>query len=196
MHVTVYCGSRIGRGARYSDAAARVGRLLAERGDTLVYGGGHVGTMGVVADAALAEGGSVVGVIPQDLWDREVGHTGLTTLHVVADMHERKAKMAELGDAFLVLPGGAGTLEEFFEMWTWAQLGLHTKPIGVLDEAGYYRSMRELIQHMVDEEFLSTEHRDMLSFHADPVALLDGFHDYIPPSGSKWRAGEARDRVS
>ncbi|MQA10456.1 MAG: TIGR00730 family Rossman fold protein [Pseudonocardiaceae bacterium] len=172
MRITVYCGSQMGRGQRYAEAARSLGRALAERGHPLVYGGAMVGTMGAIADAALDAGGEVIGVIPQGLVDREVAHTGLSELHVVADMHERKAKMAELAHAFVVLPGGAGTLEEFFEMWTWAQLGLHDKPIGLVDEGGYYQPLRRMIEHMVEEGFLRAEYRDMLRFDSDPWTLL------------------------
>lgn len=187
MRITVYCGSKPGRGARYLDLARTLGTALAERGHTLVYGGAMVGTMGALADATLDAGGEAVGVIPRDLVDREVAHTGLSELHVVADMHERKALMAERGEAFVVLPGGAGTLEEFFEMWTWGQLGLHRKPIGLVDEGGFYQPLRRMVEHMVDEGFLNPEHRDMLFFEADPVALLDAFTGYQPPSSSKWQ---------
>src|SRR5215208_6565109 len=138
MRICVFCGSSPGRGDAYGAAAAGLGRLLAERGIGLVYGGASVGTMGIVADAALAAGGEVVGVIPQALVDREMAHAGLTDLRVVADMHQRKATMADLSDGFVALPGGAGTMEELFEVWTWALLGLHAKPIGLLDVNGFY----------------------------------------------------------
>jgi uncharacterized protein (TIGR00730 family) len=170
--ICVFCGSSPGRGGTYRDAAARLGRLLAERRIGVVYGGASVGTMGVVADAALGAGGEVVGVIPQTLVDREVAHAGLTALHVVADMHERKALMAELSDGFIALPGGAGTLEELFEVWTWAQLGLHTKPIGLLDVAGFYAPLAVMLDHMVDEGFLAAANRDLVVRDPDPVALL------------------------
>ena len=170
--ICVFCGSSPGRGDTYRDAAARLGRLLAESGIGVVYGGASVGTMGVVADAALGAGGEVVGVIPQALVDREVAHTGLTDLHVVADMHERKALMAELSDGFIALPGGAGTLEELFEVWTWAQLGLHTKPIGLLDVAGFYEPLAVLLDHMVAEGFLAATNRDLVVRDPDPAALL------------------------
>jgi uncharacterized protein (TIGR00730 family) len=173
MRICVFCGSSSGRGDAYRQAAATLGRLMAERGIGLVYGGASVGTMGVVADAAVDAGGEVVGVIPQALVDREVAHQGLTDLRVVRDMHERKATMADLSDGFIALPGGAGTMEELFEVWTWAQLGLHAKPIGLLDVAGFYDPLGAMLDHMVTEGFLSAANRDLVTFEADPVALLD-----------------------
>lgn len=186
MRICVFCGSSPGNGERYAERAAALGELLAERGIGVVYGGAKVGTMGVLADAALGGGGEVIGVIPEDLVRVEVGHTGLTELHIVADMHQRKAKMAELADGFLALPGGAGTLEELFEVWTWAQLGIHTKPIGLLDVGGYYKPLCEFIEHMVGEGFLRPQHRDLLNIDADPVALLERFAAHTPPAGHKW----------
>ena len=173
MRICVFCGSSPGRGDGYREAAATLGRLMAERGIGLVYGGASVGTMGVVADAAVAAGGEVVGVIPQALVDREVAHEGLTDLRVVRDMHERKATMADLSHGFIALPGGAGTMEELFEVWTWAQLGLHAKPIGLLDVDGFYDPLGAMLDHMVTEGFLSAANRDMVAFEVDPVALLD-----------------------
>lgn len=175
MRVCVFCGSSTGRGQGYAKAAEEVGTMLARRGITLVYGGAQVGSMGTVANAALDEGGEVIGVIPDGLFDREVPHTGLTELHVVADMHERKARMAALADGFLALPGGAGTLEELFEVWTWAQLGLHTKPIGLVDTDGYYQPLLRMIDHMVDEGFLRPGNRGLIAVDADPGELLDRF---------------------
>lgn len=182
MRICVFCGSSPGRGDRYRGAAASLGSLLAERGVGLVFGGGRVGSMGVVADAALAAGGEVIGVIPQQLVDRELAHTGLTTLHVVADMHERKAMMARLSDGFVAMPGGAGTLEELFEVWTWAQLGLHHKPLGLLDVDGFYEPLVVMLDHMVGEGFLTAEHRDMVARRSDPAELLDRLAAYEPPS--------------
>ncbi|RZQ62689.1 TIGR00730 family Rossman fold protein [Amycolatopsis suaedae] len=184
--VCVFCGSAKGTGTHYAERAAAVGRLLAERELTLVYGGAHVGTMGVLADATLAAGGEVVGVIPRHLQDAEVAHTGLTKLHVVETMHERKAMMADLSDAFLALPGGAGTLEELFEVWTWAQLGLHGKPVGLVDTAGYFGQLVAFADHMVDEGFLRPQHREMLAVHPDPAVLLERFASYVPPAVPKW----------
>jgi uncharacterized protein (TIGR00730 family) len=176
----------MGFDAGYAEQAAALGALLAARGIGLVYGGASVGTMGAVADGALAAGGEVIGVIPEHLSRVEIAHAGLTELHVVADMHERKAKMAALSDGFLALPGGAGTLEELFEVWTWAQLGLHVKPIGLVDVAGYYGPLRKFVEHMVTEGFLRPQHRDLLAVHADPAVLLDRFAEYEPPATVKW----------
>ncbi|MCP2262212.1 hypothetical protein LX15_005946 [Streptoalloteichus tenebrarius] len=185
MRVCVFCGSSTGRGERYLAAARELGRVLAERGIGLVYGGASVGTMGAVADAALAAGGEVVGVIPRGLLDRELAHQGLTELHVVADMHERKAMMAEKSDAFVALPGGVGTLEELFEVWTWAHLGIHRKPLALLDVDGYYADLRRFVDHMVREDFLREATRDMLIVDADPVRVLERFADYTPPE-ARW----------
>lgn len=187
MRVCVFCGSSKGNGEVYLAAAREVGNTLAERGIELVYGGAGVGTMGELADAALAAGGSVVGVIPQSLVDWEVAHTGLTTLHVVADLHERKAQMAELADAFLALPGGSGTLEELFEIWTWAQLGLHTKPVGLLNVNGYFSQLVGFLDHMVEQEFLRPAYREMLFIESDLNRLLDHYPKYQPPR-YKWAA--------
>ncbi|WP_211260640.1 TIGR00730 family Rossman fold protein [Amycolatopsis jejuensis] len=175
MRICVFCGSARGFSPEYTDAAAGMGKLLAQRGIGLVYGGASVGTMGVVADAALAAGGEVIGVIPEVLSSVEIAHGGLTELHVVADMHQRKAKMAELSDAFVALPGGAGTLEELFEVWTWAQLGIHRKPIGLLDVAGYYTPLVAFADHMQQEGFLRPETRALLTVDSDAAALLDRF---------------------
>ncbi len=186
MRVCVFCGSSTGRGSTYVDGARLLGRSLAERGIGLVYGGASVGTMAVVADAALDASGEVWGVIPRALVDREIAHRGLTRLDVVEGMHERKARMAELADGFVALPGGAGTLEELFEVWTWAQLGLHQKPIGVLDLGGYFASLQRLTAHMVEEGFLTAEHRDMMSVDSDVTVLLDRLTSYEAPP-PKWR---------
>ncbi|GAA2800787.1 LOG family protein [Crossiella cryophila] len=175
MRVCVFCGSSPGKGEKYVEAATRLGTVLAEQGVELIYGGASVGTMGVVADAALAAGGRVQGVIPQGLWDREVAHHGLTELHVVADMHERKAKMAALSDAFITLPGGLGTFEELFEVWTWAVLGIHRKPIALLDVDGYYQRLREFVNHAVEEEFVAPEYRDLVFVEEDPLRVLKTF---------------------
>jgi uncharacterized protein (TIGR00730 family) len=182
VRVCVFCGSATGRGERYLAAARTLGGVLADRGIELVYGGARIGTMGVLADAVLAAGGRVTGVIPTGLLAREVAHSGLTDLRVVADMHERKATMAELADAFLVLPGAAGTLDELAEIWTWAQLGMHEKPIGLVDIDGYYQPLLRFVEHMVAEEFLRPEHAGVLAVAEDPVALLDSFAGYRPPS--------------
>jgi uncharacterized protein (TIGR00730 family) len=170
----VYCGSRGGEHPSYAQAADEIGRLLARQGGRLVYGGGRVGLMGMVADAVLAEGGEVIGVIPQTLMDREVGHPGLTELHVVQTMHERKRLMAEQADAFLALPGGIGTFEELFEVWTWRQLGYHDKPVGLLNIHGYYDGLLGFLDHTVAQGFLSPAQHEVLQVGTDPAALLEG----------------------
>lgn len=180
MRICVFCGSSLGSD-HYADAARETGRTLARRRIALVYGGGRVGLMGVLADAALNAGGRVIGVIPQSLLEREIQHTGLSELEVVSTMHERKTKMAELADGFIALPGGAGTLEEIFEQWTWAQLGIHHKPCGFLDTNGYFGPLRQLINRMATEGFLRPEHASMLVFHTEPAAIVDAFRDYLPP---------------
>ena len=184
--VCVFCGSSPGNDPAYAEAAGRLGRTLAERGTTLVYGGGHVGLMGVVADAALGAGGEVIGVMPKSLVDREIGHTGLTKLHVVRSMHERKAVMSELSEGFIALPGGNGTLEEFFEVLTWAQLGEHAKPCGLLNVAGYYDPLLAVFDQMVDRAFLKEEHRELVLVEEDPTSLLERFGSYEPPRTIKW----------
>jgi uncharacterized protein (TIGR00730 family) len=187
--VTVYCGSNPGADPAFADATRALARRLAEGGVRVVYGGGHVGLMGILADAALAAGGEVVGVIPQALVDREIGHTGLSDLHVVGSMHERKALMAELGEAFIALPGGIGTLEELIEVYTWAQLGLHRKPLGVLNVSGYYDGLAAFLDHAVRERFLRQTSRDALVFDADPDALLVRLaRAEPPPPPAKWLA--------
>jgi uncharacterized protein (TIGR00730 family) len=169
----------------YRDAAREVGAVFAERGIELVYGGASVGTMGVVADAVLEAGGVVHGVIPQSLVDREVAHPGLTSLKVVADLHERKAEMARLADAFLALPGGVGTLEELFEVWTWGLLGLHDKPLGLLDVGGFYQPMLRFLENISAEGFLADHFREMLIVTADVAEALDRFTTYEAPR-TKW----------
>jgi uncharacterized protein (TIGR00730 family) len=185
--ICVFCGSSPGARPAYAEAAAELGRLLVADGVGLVYGGGHVGLMGVLADSVLAEGGEAVGVIPQALVDREIGHTGLTELRVVGSMHERKALMAELADAFVALPGGLGTLEELFEVYTWSQLGLHRKPCALLDVDGYYSGITDFLAHAVRERFLSEEHRALLVVERDPRALLERLREFEPAAVQpKW----------
>lgn len=184
--VCVFCGSSPGRSPAYLEAAQATGRALARRGVALVYGGGSVGLMGAVADATLAAGGEVIGVIPRALELRELAHARLTTLHVVGSMHERKAKMAALADAFVALPGGMGTLEELAEILTWAQLGLHARPVGLLDAAGYYGPLIQFFDRAVAEGFVRPEHRRLLLVGADPDALLDGFAAWQPPQVERW----------
>lgn len=163
-------------------AARELGALLAQRGLGLVYGGAGVGLMGELANAVLAAGGEVIGVMPQALWDREIGHTGLTEMRVVVSMHERKSTMADLADAFIALPGGIGTLEEFFEIWTWGQLGIHRKPFGLLDVAGYYSLLATFLDHAVAQGFLRRPHRALVKMEASPTALLDRLLTTRPPA--------------
>jgi uncharacterized protein (TIGR00730 family) len=184
--ICVFCGSSAGTNPLYADAARRMGRTLARRGLGLVYGGGGVGLMAAVADAALDAGGEVVGVIPRALQLREFAHDRLTELHVVGSMHERKAKMAELSHGFVALPGGMGTLEEFAEVLTWAQLGLHERPCGLLDVAGYYRPLVAFFDHAEAEGFLRPEHRRLVLAADDPDALLDRFLAWEPPRLQRW----------
>ncbi|HVJ17038.1 MAG TPA: TIGR00730 family Rossman fold protein, partial [Polyangiaceae bacterium] len=164
----VFCGSSHGQSAIYASEAEQFGRLLAEQDITLVWGGGHIGLMGVVADAVLEGGGRTIGVIPSFMVERELAHPRSTEMVVVGSMHERKAKMAELADAFAVLPGGYGTLEEFFEVLTWAQLGLHRKPIGLLNVSGFFDPLLDLVRHQLTERFVQPEHLDL--FFAEPNA--------------------------
>ncbi|MEO5373054.1 MAG: TIGR00730 family Rossman fold protein [Alphaproteobacteria bacterium] len=177
----VFCGSSPGADPVYREAATALGHALAEAGIGLVYGGASVGLMGAVADAVLSRGGEVIGVIPRLLVGFEVEHTGLADLRVVDTMHERKAMMADLADGFIALPGGIGTLEELFEVWTWGQLGAHGKPCGLLDVAGYYRGLRGFIDHMVEEGFLRPPHRSMLVVETSAESLLHRFRAYAPP---------------
>jgi uncharacterized protein (TIGR00730 family) len=186
MRVCVYAGSNPGRNPAYAEAAADLGRTLAGRGIGVVYGGAHVGLMGIVADTALAHGGEVIGVIPGDLVRREIAHQGLTELHEVGSMHERKALMAELSDAFVALPGGAGTLEELIEIYTWSQLGLHDKPMGVLNVSGYYDGLAALLDHAVQEGFLREQHRAALHVAATTEELLAAFDGWAPTRVAKW----------
>jgi uncharacterized protein (TIGR00730 family) len=171
--VCVYCGSRLGQTAAFVEAAGEVGRWIGTNGGQLVYGGGNNGLMGVVADATLASGGRVVGVIPQALVEREFAKRDCTELHIVDTMHERKQMMAERADAFLALPGGIGTFEELFEVWTWRQLGYHDKPIGLLDVDGYYAPLLAFLQSSVGHGFMNTSQLDLLRIDSDPVGLLE-----------------------
>lgn len=182
----VFCGSSSGANPAFTEAAAAVGELLAARGIGLVYGGGRVGLMGTLADAALRAGGEVIGVIPESLMAWEVGHTGLTELRIVESMHARKAMMAELSEAFLALPGGFGTWEELCEVLTWAQLGLHGKPCGILNVDGYYDPLLALFDHAVRERLLRPEHRSLALTDTDPARLLDRLAAYRAPELPKW----------
>jgi uncharacterized protein (TIGR00730 family) len=184
--VCVYCGANRGRNPAYAAAAQAMGRALARRGIELVTGGGRVGLMGVVADAALEAGGRVTGVIPQALMAKELAHQGLSELVVTDSMHERKARMAELSDGFVALPGGLGTYEELFEIWTWAQLGWHHKPCGLLNALGFYDRLVAFVDGACEAGFLKAEHRAMLVVESDPDPLLDRFTRYEPPTVTKW----------
>jgi uncharacterized protein (TIGR00730 family) len=184
--VAVYCGSSSGSKEEYTQQAQEMGRELARRGLTLVYGGGCVGLMGVIADAVLAEGGKVIGVIPSFLADKELAHQGCTELHVVETMHQRKLLMADLADGFVAMPGGFGTLEELFEVLTWGQLGLHGKPVGLLNTLGFYDALLALLDHMSGEAFLRVENRDQVLQNASAAALLDAMEQYQPLRLEKW----------
>ena len=184
--VCVFCGSNSGSDKVYVEAACDLGRLFAREGIALVYGGGSVGLMGELADAVLSSGGEVIGVIPHALWAREVGHRGLTDIRIVDTMHERKAMMADLADAFIALPGGLGTMEEIFEIWTWAQLGLHQKPVGFLDVNGFYAPLMQFLDRAVRERFLRPEHRAIAMLDRDPEALLRRFDTWKAPRVEKW----------
>jgi uncharacterized protein (TIGR00730 family) len=186
-HVCVFCGSQQGFRPDYAEAARRVGMALARNGIGLVYGGGQVGLMGILAGAVLAEGGRAVGVIPEPLALREIAHDGLAELHVVPGMHERKALMARLSSGFLTLPGGVGTFEEFFEILSWAVLGLHAKPIGLLNVAHYFDPLMDLLDHATAEGLIRPEHLDLLLVSDDPEAIATGLLAHQPPQlGPKW----------
>ena len=184
--ICVYAGSNPGSDPAYAEAARALASLMAERGIGLVYGGGKVGLMGVLADTVLAAGGEAIGVMPQALIDREIGHPGLTELKVVQSMHERKALMAELADAFVAVPGGIGTLEELIEVYTWSQLGIHDKACGVLNVRGYYDGLAAFLDHAVQEGFLRPQHRAVLTVAEDPEQLLDALAAFTPPRVGKW----------
>lgn len=183
--VCVFCGSSMGTDPSYRAAAVAMGEELVRRDIELVYGGGKVGLMGVIADAVLASGGRVTGVIPKALVERETAHVGLTTLVTVENMHERKQEMAKRADGFISMPGGAGTLEEAFEQWTWAQLGIHQKPNGFLNVNGYFEPLRSMVARIVEEGFIKPEHAEMITYSASPAEILDAFGRYTPPV-RKW----------
>lgn len=185
--VCVFSGSSAGAHPVYLATARALGEALATRGLTLVYGGASIGLMGAVADATLAAGGEVIGVMPRGLFRREVAHMGLTELREVSSMHERKALMADLADAFIALPGGYGTFDELFEIVTWAQIGLHRKPIGLLDVRGYYAPLVALVTHAILEGFVPPDHANLLLREADVLVLLDSLANYVPPGRvQKW----------
>ena len=183
--ICVYCGASPGVTPRYARAARELAAALVDRGLALVYGGGNIGLMGVIADEVMRLGGDVTGVIPQALMDKEVGHRAVTRLHVVADMHERKAMMAQLADGFIAMPGGIGTLEELFEVLTWSQLGLHDKPIGLLNVDGFYDALIGFMSHLVGQGFLKPAHAGLLMHEPGPAALLERFASFTPDRSSK-----------
>jgi uncharacterized protein (TIGR00730 family) len=178
--ICIYCGSRPGESPAFAEAARRIGALIGHRGWQLVYGGGRAGLMGVVADAAIAAGSRVVGVIPQTLMSRELGHPGLAELHVVQTMHERKLLMAERSDAFLALPGGIGTFEELFEVWSWRQLGYHDKPLGLLNVEGYFDALAAMIEHAERQGFVTAAQRALLQVDSDPQRIVDTLGRLMP----------------
>jgi uncharacterized protein (TIGR00730 family) len=190
--ICVFCGSSPGARPEYADAAREMGRVLAESGTGLVYGGGRVGLMGIVADAVMQAGGEVTGVIPDALMRREVGHAGVTDLRVVGSMHERKALMADLSDGFVAMPGGYGTFEEFCEVITWSQLGIHPKPCGLLNVAGYYAPLLAMFDHAVAEGFVRPQHRAMVLEESAPAPLLARMRAFAPPGGEKWITPDER----
>jgi uncharacterized protein (TIGR00730 family) len=188
----VFCGSSLGVRPAYAEAAKQIGELLGKRQIELVYGGSRLGLMGVLADACLSSGGRVSGVIPRALVDKEIAHRGLTKLHVVNSMHERKALMADLADAFVALPGGYGTWEEFCEVLTWSQLGLQRKPCALLNVNDYYGPLLTMVERGVHEGFLRDVHRDLLLADKDPTRLLDRLVSYVVPVAEKWMDTKAR----
>lgn len=185
-NICVYCGSSPGKNPAYSEAAVSLAAVLCERGIGLVYGGGAIGVMGAVADAVLEAGGQAIGVIPKALAIKEVAHDNLSELHVVASMHERKAMMADLADGFIALPGGWGTLEEIFEILTWAQLGFHDKPCGLLNIEGYYDGLIGFLENSFEQQFVNELYRPMLMKAHEPADLLDQFSTYRAPKVRKW----------
>jgi len=187
--ICVFAGSNAGARLAYAAAAEELGRVLAGRGIGVVYGGARVGLMGALADAALAAGGEVIGVIPEALVAKEVAHQGLTALHIVGSMHERKARMADLSDGFIALPGGWGTLDELFEVLTWAQLGLHRKPVGLLNVEGYFDGLLAFIEHSIEEGFVRREYRGMIAMAVSVPVLLDQMAIYEAPRVVKWTSG-------
>jgi len=183
--ICVFCGSSPGADPAYTKAAEKLGRVLSEKKITLVYGGAKVGLMGHIAKSVLDAGGSVTGVIPKMLYEKEVAFTDISDLRVVGSMHERKALMAELSDGFIAMPGGLGTVEEFFEVLTWAQLDLHTNPCGLLNVGGYFDRLIDFMDHIAAQQFIDSEHRGMLLVDEDPLSLLDQFEKYTPPDTDK-----------
>ncbi len=186
MKICVFCGSSSGRGEQYRDVAQKLGQVMAGQDISLVYGGAKVGLMGEIANAVMEAGGKAIGVMPQSLVDVEIAHSNLTELHVVGSMHERKAKMAELSDGFVALPGGIGTLEELFEIWTWTMLGFHQKPVAVLNIDGFYDKLQSFLDHLVAEQFVKKQQRQILINDCDPATLIQRMKDYQPTFVTKW----------
>lgn len=184
--VCVFCAASPGERPVYVEQARAMGRYLAESGRRVVFGGGRTGLMGALAEGALGAGGEIIGIMPKHLVDREVAHTGLTELHVVHSMHERKALLAELSDGFLAMPGGLGTMEELFEIWTWGQLGLHRKPYGLLEVNGFYAPLLAFLDRAVDEGFIGQASRDLLVVDTDPAALIARMEAVEPPALARW----------
>jgi uncharacterized protein (TIGR00730 family) len=185
-NICIYCGSSAGSKPDYATSAQVLAKELVRRNIGLIYGGSNVGIMAVVANSVLEIGGKAIGVIPEALVSKELAHRGLTKLHVTKSMHERKSLMAELADGFVALPGGIGTMEEIFEMWTWAQLGFHQKPCGLLNVSGYFDKLGEFLDHMVQEQFVKLPHREMLIIESEPAKIIDRFQQYVPPIVAKW----------
>ena len=183
--ICVYCGSSMGASPVYAEAAKALAKAMVDDNIALIYGGGNVGLMGVIADEVMRLGGEATGVIPKALMEKEVGHIGLTRLHIVKDMHERKAMMADLSTGFIAMPGGIGTLDELFEVFTWSQLGLHDKPIGLLNVNGYYDGLIGFLEHVVAERFLRQEQASLLMHNADPVKLVKSLKSFVPKRHEK-----------
>ncbi|CCO22610.1 TIGR00730 family Rossman fold protein [Maridesulfovibrio hydrothermalis] len=184
--ICVFLGANPGNDPKYAQAARNMGTTLAKRNITTVYGGSKTGLMGILAESALEAGGKVIGVIPESLYKIEIAHNDLTELHVSDSMHERKALMAEISDGFIAMPGGIGTMDEIFEIFTWAQLGFHSKPCGLLNVDGYYDKLLSFLDSVVEQGFLKAMHKDKLVTATTPDLIIDAFADYEPPTGSKW----------
>jgi len=193
--ICVYCGSSSGASPVYADAARQLARAMVEHDISLVYGGGNVGLMGVIASEVMALGGQATGVIPEALMNKELGHHGLTRLHVVKDMHERKAMMAELVDGFVAMPGGLGTLEELFEVLTWAQLGFHFKPVSLYNIDGFYDNLISFVDHLVSQGFVRADQSGLMMHEADPTALIRRFQNFQPNYKTKWADHEAAKKI-
>ncbi len=193
--ICIFLGANPGNDPKYAEAARNMGRELASRNITTVYGGSNMGLMGILAESAMEAGGEVIGVIPESLVKKEVAHNGLSKLHIAESMHERKALMAELSDGFIAMPGGIGTMDEIFEIFTWAQLGFHAKPCGLLNVDGYYDPLLGFLDNVVKEGFLKEMHREKLITATTPAEVIDAFADYEPPTGSKWVEKVAADSM-